>query len=307
VRGGFFRSGYHDYEILNGQGVVLYPRLVAQHDTAPPRRESFSSDLPGLDQLTGGGLQTGTTTLILGPAGVGKSTVAMQFVAAALQRGIPAAFYTFDEVLETFFERSEKLTVQGIRQYAASGLLHTQQVNPAELSPGSFAHEVQRSVSERGTRIVVIDSLNGYISAMPEERFLQTHLHELFTYLAQQGVVSIMVVAQHGLLSPDMSYVDVSYLADTVLLMRYFEASGEIRQAISVLKKRTGGHERTLRQLRITETGLEIGLPLRDFAGIMTGVPQYLGRETMLKNDLAEGAERSARNLGINLEADESS
>jgi circadian clock protein KaiC len=138
----------------------------------------------------------------------------------------------------------------------------------------------------------VIDSLNGYISAMPEERFLQTHLHELFTYLAQQGVVSIMVVAQHGLLSPDMSYVDVSYLADTVLLMRYFETAGEIQQAISVLKKRTGGHERTLRQLRITEQGLHIGPPLRDFVGVMTGVPQYVGREAMLPGAAREGTER---------------
>jgi len=274
VRGADFRSGYHDYEILEGAGVTVYPRLIADRTTGSTRA-AFTSGIKGLDSITGGGLLSGTTTLIAGPAGVGKSTVAMQFVAAALEQGIPAAVYTFDEVLDTLFERTEKLCFAGIRGYVATGLLHAQQVNPAELSPGSFAFEVQRAVREQGARIVVIDSINGYTSAMPEDRFLQTHLHELFTYLNQQGVVSIMVVAQHGFVGLDVGSIDVSYLADTVLLLRYFEASGEFLQAISVLKKRTGPHERTLRQLVISEQGLQIGNPLREFRGIMTGVPIY--------------------------------
>jgi circadian clock protein KaiC len=280
VRGAEFRSGYHDYEIVSGRGVVVHPRLVAPHtgDRAWAG-EMFPSGVAGLDAMTHGGLPAGTTTLILGPAGVGKSTTAMQHVAAALQRGVPAAVYTFDEVLDTLFERTEKLCLDGVRGYAESGLLHAQQVNPAELSPGAFAHEVRRAVDERGARIVVIDSLNGYTSAMPDERFLQTHLHELFSYLDQRGVVSIMVVAQHGFLGAMAGDIDISYLADTVLLLRYFETDGEIRQAISVLKKRTGGHERALRELHITESGLKVGEPLRAFRGIMTGVPQYQGKD----------------------------
>lgn len=282
VRGADFRSGYHDYEIGDGEGVIVFPRLTAAHSEQHHKRDVFPSGLSGLDEMTNGGLQTGTTTLIVGPAGVGKSTVAMQFVAAALGRGVPAAVYTFDEILDTLFERTEKLCFQGVRQYAESGLLHAQQVNPAELSPGGFSAEVKRAVTEEGARIVVIDSLNGYVSAMPEERFLQTQLHELFAYLNQRGIITIMVVAQHGFLGSDMSSVDVSYLADTVLLLRYFEAGGEILQAISVLKKRTGMHDRSLRQLRITPQGLFIGQPLREFRGIMTGVPQYDGAEPAL-------------------------
>jgi circadian clock protein KaiC len=280
VRGADFRSGYHDYEIITGEGVVVHPRLAAllggQAPSTATEKRDHSSGVPGLDQMLGGGLPTGTTTLLLGPAGVGKSTISMQYVATALQQGIPAAVYTFDEVLEAFFDRSEKLCLKGIRQYAESGLLHAKQVNPAELSPGSFAHEVQRTVREHGARVVVIDSLNGYMSAMPEEGFLQTHLHELFAYLNQEGVVTIVVVAQHGFLGNDIhGGVDVSYLADNVLLFRYFEAGGEIQQALSVLKKRNGDHERTLRQLRILNEGVNVGEPLRAFRGIMTGVPEY--------------------------------
>ena len=224
-----------------------------------------------------GGLQAGTTTLLLGPAGVGKSTVAMQFVAKALAEGRKAAVFTFDEVIDTLFARSEKLCLDGIRQYLADGRLHAQQVDPAELSPGGFADKVTRVV-EGGAKVVVIDSLNGYLSAMPEERFLTTHLHELFAYLNQQGVVTIIVVAQHGLLLANAAELDVSYLADTVLLLRYFEVDAQIRQAISVFKKRTGPHERTLRELLITDDGVQVGEPLQGFRGILTGVPQYEGR-----------------------------
>ncbi|MES2464963.1 MAG: ATPase domain-containing protein [Armatimonadota bacterium] len=286
VRGANFRSGYHDYEIIEGTGVIVYPRLVLE-PPQPQKREIFHSNVPGLDLMMGGGLATGTTTMILGPAGVGKSTVSMQYVVSALERDVPVAVFSFDEVLETLFERTEKLCFENIRDYAASGLLDAVQVNPADISPGAFTNLVRTAVEERGVGLVVIDSLNGYISAMPEEKFLQTNLHELFTYLNQKNVVTIIVVAQHGFLGPDIQSFDVSYLADTVLLLRYFEAEGEILQAISVLKKRSGLHERTLRQLQISEQGLIVGEPLRGFRGIMTGVPQYTGDERMLKGSVA--------------------
>jgi circadian clock protein KaiC len=226
-----------------------------------------------------GGLAAGSTTLLLGPAGAGKSTASMQFVVSALEHGKKAAVYIFDEVMHTLMERSEKLCAgkkSGLEAYVAEGLLHIQQVDPAELTPGAFAHEVRRVV-EAGAKVLVIDSLNGYLNAMPEERFLTTHLHEMFAYLNQKGVLTIMVVAQHGMLSTGgviASDVDISYLADTVLLFRYFEAGAEVHQAVSVFKKRTGPHERSIRQLTIDENGFTVGEPLREFRGIMTGVPQ---------------------------------
>jgi circadian clock protein KaiC len=275
VRGADFRDGYHDYEIAD-EGVVVHPRLVAaeHHERFEP--ELFSSGVTNLDVMLMGGLLAGSTTLLLGPAGVGKSTVAMQFVAHALTEGRKAAVFTFDEVLETLLARSEKLCMHGIRRYVADGQLHAQQINPAQLSPGGFADKVGRVVAG-GVKVLVIDSLNGYLSAMPEERFLTTHLHELFAYLNQQGVVTIVVVAQHGLLMANATELDVSYLADSVLLLRYFEVEAQIRQSIGVFKNRTGPHERSLRELLIMDTGLRVGEPLRDFQGIMTGVPQYQG------------------------------
>lgn len=281
VRGADFRDGYHDYEIVHG-GVVVHPRLIAAEHHERFQPEVLSSGIPNLDRMLEGGLQAGTTTLLLGPAGVGKSTVGMQFVARALTEGRRAAVFTFDEVIETLFSRSEKLCLKGIRQYLENGQLHAQQVDPAELSPGGFADKVSRVV-EAGARVIVIDSLNGYLSAMSEERFLTTHLHELFAYLNQQGVVTVVVVAQHGLIMGNAAELDVSYLADTVLLLRYFEVGAEIRQAVSVFKKRTGPHERSLRELLITNHGVQVGEPLRDFRGIMTGVPQYEGTTVPLR------------------------
>ncbi len=273
VRGAGFRDGYHDYEIVRG-GVVVHPRLVAAEHHGSFAPGMLESRLDGLGELVGGGLPAGTTTLMLGPAGVGKSTVTMSYVAAALENGMKAAVFTFDEVLNTLFDRSEKLCAAGIRRYAESGQLLAKQIDPAEMSPGGFADVVRRAV-DGGARIVVIDSLNGYTNAMPEARYLTTHLHELFSYLNQRGVVTIMVVAQHGLLLVEGGQIDVSYLADTVLLFRYFELRGEIRQAISVFKKRTGHHERTLRELQIRHDGVRLGAPLSDFHGVLTGVPTY--------------------------------
>jgi circadian clock protein KaiC len=283
VRGANFREGYNDYEIADG-GVVVHPRLVAAEHHERFERTSYESGIAALDEMLDGGLTTGTTTLLLGPAGVGKSTIAMQYVAAALKKGERAAVYTFDEVIDTLFDRSEKLChglAGGPRKFQADGLLHAQQIDAAELTAGAFAHEVRRVV-EAGARLIVIDSLNGYMNAMPEERFLITHLHELFAYLNQKGVTTIMVVAQHGLLAGGMSEIDVSYLADTVLLFRYFEAHGEIHQAVSVFKKRTGSHQRTVREVRITTDGVTVGEPLVGFRGIMTGTPEYEGETRMI-------------------------
>jgi circadian clock protein KaiC len=277
VRGAHFREGYHDYEIVTG-GVLVYPRLVAgeHHEEFAP--ELCASGVPNLDAMLRGGLAVGSTTLLFGPAGAGKSTVSVQFVVNALRSGKKAAIYIFDEVMHILIERAEKLCFGkqgGFKRYVEEGMLHAQQIDPAEMSPGAFAHEVRRAV-EDGARVVVIDSLNGYINSMPQEGFLTTHLHELFAYLNQKGVLTIIVVAQQGMLAsaapPDM---DVSYLADSVLLFRYFEANGEVHPAISVFKRRTGPHERTIRQLRIDERGVHIGEPLRHFRGILTGVPQY--------------------------------
>lgn len=293
IRGANFQEGYHDYEIVKG-GVIIHPRLIASEHHDPYVPSTYPSGLPNLDVMLDGGLAGGTTTLLLGPAGVGKSTIAMQFVVQALKEGKKAAAYIFDEVMPTLVQRSEKLCMGkegGFQAYLSDGLLRIQQVDPSEMSPGAFAYEVRKAVEE-GAQIVVIDSLNGYLNSMPAERFLSTHLHELFAYLNQKGILTIMVVAQHGMMvsSALPGDVDVSYLADTVLLFRYFEAHGEIHQTVSVVKKRNGFHERSLRQLKIVSTGIEVGEPLREFRGIMTGVPQYEGIPRALVEQPGAGA-----------------
>lgn len=286
VRGSDFREGFHDYEIVYG-GVLVHPRLVAAEHQKSFSRHLYKSGVTNLDNMLAGGLTSGSTALFLGPAGVGKSTIAMQFVVTAMRAGDKAAVYLFDEVLHTLIERVEKLCIGGsggLQSFIDEGLLHAQQVDPAEMTPGAFAHEVRRAV-DAGVKVIVIDSLNGYLNAMPEERFLTTHLHELFSYLNQKGVLTLFVVAQHGtILGGNIpGEVDVSYLADTVLLFRYFETRGEIKQAVSVFKKRTGQHERTLRQMMISADGVTVGEPLREFRGVMTGVPQYEGNAAMLR------------------------
>lgn len=280
VRGEAFRHGFHEYEILPG-GIVVHPRVVASGHSTSSARRLLSSAVPNLDTMLSGGLYSGTTTLLLGPAGVGKSTCAMTFVAAALKGGEKAAVFTFDEVLANMFERSRKLCDERIERYIESGQLHAQQIDPAEIGPGAFARQVKQLV-DTGTQVVLIDSLNGYMSAMPEERFLLTHLHELFTFLNERGIVTIVTVAQHGLIAGPHEDLDVSYLADTVLLLRYFEAAAQIRQAISVFKNRIGPHERIVRELLIDSSGVRVGDPLHDFEGILTGVPTYHGRTQML-------------------------
>jgi circadian clock protein KaiC len=276
MRGSDFREGYHDYRILRG-GLEIYPRLVAAEHHASYARELVKSGSDQLDALLGGGLSRGTSNLIIGPAGVGKSTIATQYAAWAAKHGIGAAIYLFDESVRTFRERTAGLGIE-IEPLLESGRLRVRQVDAAELSPGEFAHGVRRTVENDQIAVVVIDSLNGYLNGMPSEHYLTLHLHELLAYLGQRGVTTLMILAQHGLAGQNVQVpVDASYLADTVLLLRYFEAAGEVRQALSVIKKRTGPHERTIRELRLAN-GLEIGEPVRDFQGVLTGTPEFIGQ-----------------------------
>ncbi|MBA4329790.1 MAG: circadian clock protein KaiC [Polaromonas sp.] len=274
-RGIAFRGGMHDYDIQYG-GLCVYPRLVAAESRVMEKREQLKSGLTALDALLGGGLEEGTSTLIAGPPGTGKSSLAAQFVAAAAERGQRSAMFLFEEAANNLLNRADGLGMR-VRGPYDEGLLTIQQIDPAELSPGEFATAVCRA-ADQGAKVVVIDSINGYLNAMPDERFLTTHLHELLTYLGQRGVVTILVGVQQGMLGGQMSTtVDASYLADNVLMLRYFEHDGEVKQAVSVFKKRGSLHERTIRQFSMSADGIHVGEVLRGFRGILTGVPVYLG------------------------------
>ncbi|RFP11782.1 circadian clock protein KaiC [Duganella sp. BJB488] len=274
-RGIAFHGGAHDYKIASG-GLKVFPRLVAAATRAGGARRQLSSGLPELDQLIGGGLEEGMSTLISGPPGTGKSTLAAQFVHAASERGEPCAMFLFEEARNNMLNRSTGLGMK-LAQAMERGLLTIQQIDPAELAPGQFTYAVTQAV-ERGARMVVIDSLNGYLNAVPDERFLSIYLHELLTYLGQRGVVSIVVGVQQGMIGSGMSTtIDASYIADNVIMLRYFEAQGEVRQAISVFKKRGSAHERTIRGFQIGREGIRVGPVLQDFHGILTGVPTYDG------------------------------
>ena len=271
-RGVSMRGGYHDYVIKKG-GLVVFPRLVARDHHGEPPGDVLTSGVPAVDDLLGGGLDRGTSTLIVGAAGTGKSSLATQFAVQAAGRGEHAAMFIFDESLATLRRRAQGLGVP-LDKHLHEGSVTVQQVDPAELSPGEFAHRIMHCVDHHRARVVVIDSLNGYLSAMPEERFLIVQLHEMLAYLGQAGVATILVSAHQGLIGSAMQApVDASYLADSVILMRYFEARGEVRQAISVMKKRGGRHERTVREFRLSSDGVYVGEPLREFRGVLTGVP----------------------------------
>jgi circadian clock protein KaiC len=276
MRGKAFRGGYHDFVIRKG-GLYVFPRLTAAEHHGSFSVGQVASEVTALDTLLGGGLDRGTSALLIGPAGSGKSSLAVQYAVAAAQRGERAAVFTFDESTCTLMSRSAGLGID-VKSNVDNGLIRVQQVDPAELCPGEFACLVRAAVEELGARVVVIDSLNGYMNAMPEERFLTIQLHELLTYLGQQGVVTLLVVAQHGLLGVGMhAPVDASYLADSVILLRYYELDGELRRAISVVKKRSGPHEPALRELRMSREGIWVGEPLSGFHGILTGMPTPIG------------------------------
>jgi circadian clock protein KaiC len=274
-RGVKFRGGYHDYVIRTG-GLEVFPRLVAAEHRQNGARKRLPSGIAELDDLLGGGLEEGTSTLVVGAAGTGKSTLAAQFAAAAAAGGGGAALFLFDETPLTLLSRCRELDVD-LESQVAAGRVTLQQVDPAELTPGELAHAIRKRV-EQGVNIVVIDSLNGYLNAMPEERFLTIQLHELLSYLGQQGVATILIGAHQGMIGTQMrTPVDASYLADAVIMLRYYEAQGEVREAISVVKKRGSQHERTIREFGLDTGRIRLGEPLRHFRGVLTGVPIYEG------------------------------
>ena len=281
MRGRAVREGFHDCRIVRG-GLEVYPRLVAAEHTTSYAREAVKSGVTALDKLLGGGLARGTSSLFLGPAGTGKSSLAAQYARAAAARGDHAAIFLFDESIGTFLERSAGLGFD-VKDVVEAGRLSLRQVDPAELSPGEFAHLIRTTIEKKGTRLVVIDSLTGYLNAMPSERLLVLHLHELLSYLGLQGVTTIMVMAQHGLVGASgESPVDASYLADTVLLLRYFESHGAVSIALSVIKKRTGMHERTIRELRLENGKITVGEPITQFHGVLSGIPRLVGGEAAI-------------------------
>ncbi len=276
MRGIPFRDGFHDFAIRTG-GLDVFPRLVASDHLEPMPESTVSSDVAALDALIGGGLRRGSSTLLMGPAGVGKSLIAAQFATAAARRGESVALFIFDETVRSFLDRSARLGLD-LREHSESGRVVVRQMDAAEFSAGEFSHIVVEAVTTGGASVVVIDSLSGYLNAMPEERFLSSHLHELLTFLSHRNVVTILTLAQHGILGAQLSSpLDISYLADSVLLLRFFEAFGAVRRAISVVKKRTGTHEVLVRELEVTDEGLKIGEPLADFEGVLTGNPRYTG------------------------------
>jgi circadian clock protein KaiC len=276
LRGTAYSEGFHDYVIVTG-GVVVFPRLVAADSRTEQPAEAVSSGIQELDDLTGGGLDRGTSTLLIGPAGCGKTSIAVQWAATAARRGESCAIFSFEEAPHTLLTRAPGLGID-IRPHLASGKITIQRVDPAEMSPGELVASVQQHVENENVRMVVLDSLNGYLQSMPGEQFLAVHLHELLAYLSNRGVLTLMVLAQAGTIgSPLQSAVDVSYLADNILLLRYFEMQGEVRQAISTIKRRSGNHEHTIRELKLGPDRIHIGRPLRDFQGILTGTPTILG------------------------------
>lgn len=283
LRGLAFTGGYHDYTIETG-GLAVFPRISYSYEQSKYDDDTTSTGMPELDELLGGGLDRGTSTLITGPAGTGKSTLAMSLVDAAAARGDRAAIFAFEEGLRMVLRRTKSLGMP-FDDYMARGLVTHRSFVPAELSPGDFTSRVRQAVEADDARLVVIDSLNGYLNSMPEERFLAPQMHELLGYLNSRGVVSILILAQRGMMGAGMhAAVDVSYLADTVLMLRHFEAFGSVRKAVSVLKKRTGTHENSIRELIFDAEGVRVGAALSDFRGILTGVPTYVGTEHRLFN-----------------------
>jgi len=281
MRGVRFQDGCHDF-ILKTGGLELFPRLSSASTSLHKREGYASSGSPQMDMLLGGGLDRGSSTLLIGPAGCGKTTLCSHYLLAALQRGETVTCYQFEESLETFLARSRGFGMD-FQPYIDSGKFELVKVDIADLSPGEFASQVQRAVEQKNASLIVIDSLNGYMNGMPSERFLMIHMHELLSYLGQKGVVTLLTVAQHGMMGPSMSSpIDVSFLADSVILLRFFEASGTVRQAISVVKKRRGAHERTLREMKIGAAGMQIGEVLEEFQGVLTGVPRYGGKDAQL-------------------------
>ena len=283
VRGVAFRKGTHDYTIQTG-GIVVYPRLVPAAHRTEFHKEVFPSGLPEFDQLLGGGFDRGTSSVIMGPAGTGKSTLAMQFLSEAARRGERSAVFSFDENIGLALARAKSLDID-FEDGLNSGTIIAQQIDPAELSPGELAHRIKDLVENQNVRVLLIDSLNGYMNAMPGERYLTLQLHEMLAYLSNKGVLTVMTLAQHGLVGSMHSPLDLTYLADTIVLMRFFEHQGGVKKALSVIKKRSGLHESTIREFSSASGKLCVGAPLAEFQGVLTGVPILIPR-------YAEGTDR---------------
>ena len=282
MRGIKFRGGYHDF-ILDRGGLSVFPRLVAAEHATEFSSDVASSGNDRLDQFLGGGLMAGTNTLLIGPSGVGKTTTAVFCMRAALDRGEKATYFLFDEGIKTLFVRSKALGMD-LTPYIERGVLDIQQIDPAELSPGEFTSRARVAVEESGSSFVCIDSLNAYLQAMPGEQFLLLQMHELLNYLNQSGVTTLLILGQHGLIGDVRSDIDLSYLSDAILLFRFFEANAEVRTAISVVKSRTSSHERSIRELKLSARGLEVGEALRGFEGVLSGLPTYSGDTALLAN-----------------------
>jgi circadian clock protein KaiC len=290
MRGTDFRGGFHDIAIVKG-GLEVYPRLIAAEHHTAFTPEAMPSGNAELDKLLGGGLERGTNALLIGPAGVGKSSLALTYALAAAAREEQAIYFAFDEGRGTLQARSRTIGLD-IEQQLASGRLRLQQIDPAEMSPGAFASLVRQSVERDSARLIVIDSLNGYLNAMPDSRFLILQMHELLSYLNQQGVLTLLVLAQHGLVGPMDTPLDISYLSDAVIMLRYFEFAGTVRRALSVVKKRSGTHENTLREFQLGGDGLVVGPPLVNFRGVFSGTPTYMGDSGPLLHENYSGNER---------------
>ena len=275
MRGISFSGGFHDFNLDTG-GIRVFPRLVAAGGESMRSERPDLTGSPQLDAMLGGGLVPGTSTLLTGPSGVGKTTTAIRCGLTALQRGQKVALYLFDEGLQTLLARAATLSMD-LRPHLESGMLRIGQIDPAEMSPGEFSAEVRDAVEQRGVQFLVIDSVNAYLQAMPDEKFLMLQMHEMLSYLSQRGITTLLVLAQHGLIGDVNSPLDLSYLSDAILLFRFFEAKGTIHSAISVVKSRALAHERTIREFRIGADGLHVGPVLEDFEGVLSGLPTYRG------------------------------
>jgi len=280
MRGIPFKGGFHDFTIERG-GLAIFPRLVAAEHHKDFQESFVFSGNSELDTLLGGGLERGTNALLIGSAGVGKSSIALSYAIAAAARNEHSIIFAFDEGQGTMKARAKTLGLP-LEDFLARGLIRIQQIDPAELSPGEFAHLVRRAVEVEKAQIVIIDSLNGYLNSMPDERFLVLQMHELLSYLSQLGVLTILVLAQHGLVGPTDVPLDISYLSDAVLMLRYFEFEGTVRRALSVVKKRSGNHEHTIREFRLSGDGVKLGPALKGFSGILSGTPVYKGEAAPL-------------------------
>ena len=284
IRGSDFQNGFHDYVIKRGK-VEIYPRLIAakKQNKSFPDRPWMSSGIPAFDELLGNKIRWGVSALLTGPAGAGKSSLAMQFLNQGAENGDRVVGYLFEEGLESFIQRGKGLGLS-LEKHIASGRMLLHQIDPAQLTPGQFAHQIQNEVEHNGARIVLIDSINGYLNAMPNEKYLIIQMHELLTYLNKQGVITLLTLAQQGLIGSMSTPLDVSYIADIIVLLRYFECQGEVRKALSVIKNRQSVPESTIREFSVDSRGIIIGPPLREFKGVLTGNPEYQGVKTPVLN-----------------------